>query len=62
MYSVRRDEQNRVFIDRDGTHFRYILNYLRDGAADLMCREHELRQLLREAQYYQVSKGVTRNE
>ena len=21
----------RYFIDRDGTHFRYILNYLRDG-------------------------------
>ena len=28
---VSKDEDGRYFIDRDGTHFRYILNYLRDG-------------------------------
>ena len=25
------DEDGRYFIDRDGTHFRHILNFLRDG-------------------------------
>ena len=30
-HNVLKDEDGRYFIDRDGTHFRYILNYLRDG-------------------------------
>ena len=30
-HNVIKDEEGRYFIDRDGTHFRYILNYLRDG-------------------------------
>lgn len=30
-HNVLKDEEGRYFIDRDGTHFRYILNYLRDG-------------------------------
>ena len=30
-FNVEKDEEGRYFIDRDGTHFRYILNYLRDG-------------------------------
>jgi BTB/POZ domain-containing protein KCTD7/14 len=30
-HNVNKDEDGRYFIDRDGTHFRYILNYLRDG-------------------------------
>jgi len=30
-HNVTKDEDGRYFIDRDGTHFRYILNYLRDG-------------------------------
>jgi hypothetical protein len=42
------------FIDRDGTYFRYILNYLRDGEVDLMEDEVGMKQLLREAQYYRV--------
>jgi hypothetical protein len=28
-FDLQRDDQNRVFIDRDPKHFRYILNYLR---------------------------------
>jgi hypothetical protein len=28
---LTRDDAGKIFIDRDGTHFRYILNYLRDG-------------------------------
>ena len=30
-HNVEKDEEGRYFIDRDGTHFRYILNFLRDG-------------------------------
>ncbi|MFS7972458.1 putative chromatin remodeling & transcription regulator BTB-POZ family [Helianthus anomalus] len=47
--------QGYVFVDRDGMHFRHILNWLTDGVApisnlsDLECSE-----LLREAEYYQL--------
>ena len=30
-HSTAIDEDGRYFIDRDGTHFRHILNFLRDG-------------------------------
>jgi hypothetical protein len=30
-HTTTTDHDGRYFIDRDGTHFRYILNYLRDG-------------------------------
>eukprot|EP00475_Leptophrys_vorax_P034193 TRINITY_DN54906_c0_g1_i1.p1 TRINITY_DN54906_c0_g1~~TRINITY_DN54906_c0_g1_i1.p1 ORF type:complete len:309 (+),score=19.35 TRINITY_DN54906_c0_g1_i1:850-1776(+) len=42
-----------VFIDRDGTHFRHVLNWLRDGAVPLLDVPlfHEL---MREAEYYQL--------
>lgn len=46
-----------VFIDRDGTHFRYILNYLRDGRlnTDGLPRNRQvLRELRNEATYYQL--------
>nr|GEV08412.1 hypothetical protein [Tanacetum cinerariifolium] len=45
--------QGSVFLDRDGKHFRYILNWLRNGVvpnlSDLECSE-----LLLEAEYYQL--------
>ncbi|KAL6066528.1 FH protein interacting protein FIP2 [Balamuthia mandrillaris] len=47
------------FIDRDGTHFRYILNYLRNGILalpldnKLVCTE-----LLIEAKYYQLNDVI----
>ena len=42
------------FIDRDGTHFRYILNYLRTG--QLVVPEDKIirKELLTEAEFYQV--------
>ena len=30
-HNALKDQDGRYFIDRDGTHFRYILNHLRDG-------------------------------
>ena len=47
-------EDGSYFIDRDGTHFRYILNYLRTG--QLVVPEDKVvqRKLLTEAEFYQV--------
>ena len=58
MFSGRFDtkpaEDGSYFIDRDGTHFRYILNYLR--TAQLVVPEDKIvrKELLSEAEFYQV--------
>lgn len=46
--------QNAVFIDRDGTHFRHILNWLRDGVIPLL-DPAAYTELQREAQFYQLN-------
>lgn len=43
-----------AFIDRDDTHFRYILNFLRDGSCVLPSKEQHQQELRREAEYFQV--------
>ena len=43
------------FIDRDGTFFRFIVNFLREGYLDqgtLPADHNVLREILREARYY----------
>lgn len=42
------------FIDRDPTHFRYILNYLRDGKVMLPQNEQILYEIRQEAAFYQI--------
>ncbi|KAG6738476.1 hypothetical protein POTOM_058096 [Populus tomentosa] len=42
-----------VFIDRDGKHFRHILNWLRDGVVPTLT-DAEYSELMREAVYYQL--------
>ncbi|KAL0710226.1 hypothetical protein Bca4012_017204 [Brassica carinata] len=42
-----------VFIDRDGKHFRHILNWLRDGIPPTLS-DPDCSQLLGEADYYQL--------
>jgi len=61
-HALRQDDDGAYFIDRDGTHFRYVLNYLRDGGfrrgtlpADICF----LGELCTEAEYYQLS-GLVR--
>uniref|UniRef100_A0A0D9VPR1 BTB domain-containing protein n=1 Tax=Leersia perrieri TaxID=77586 RepID=A0A0D9VPR1_9ORYZ len=49
----RHPDTGMVFVDRDGKHFRHVLNWLRDGAVPAMS-ESEYQQLLREAEYYQL--------
>ena len=57
-HSVKKEEDGSYFIDRDGTHFCYILNYLRDGGSndDMLPTDRDIqKKLLREAEYYQLS-------
>ena len=55
-FDTKPSEDGSYFIDRDGTHFRYILNYLRTGQlivpTDEMARIRD--ELLAEAEFYQV--------
>ncbi|EPS66885.1 hypothetical protein M569_07890 [Genlisea aurea] len=46
-------EKGYVFIDRDGKHFRHILNWFRDGTVPSL-EEPQISELLREAEYYQL--------
>ncbi|KAJ7976428.1 FH protein interacting protein FIP2 [Quillaja saponaria] len=46
-------EKGYVFIDRDGKHFRHILNWLRDSVVPSL-KESEYEELLREAEYYDL--------
>ena len=61
MFSGRFDskpsEDGSYFIDRDGTHFRLILNYLRSGQLVLPEDKILRRELLTEAEFYQI-KGI----
>lgn len=58
MFSGRFDtkpaEDGSYFIDRDGTNFRYILNYLRTGRLLLPGDQLVRKELLEEAEFYQI--------
>ena len=60
MFSGRFDtkpaEDGTYFFDRDGTHFRYILNYLRTGRL-LFPKDELIREELLEAEFYQI-RGI----
>lgn len=49
----------RIFIDRDGKHFRLVLNYLRDGPEVVVgVATSVLKELRREANFYQLTSLV----
>ena len=55
-HNLSKDEEGSYFVDRDGTHFRYILNYLRDGNAYIPMENQELiDELYEEVCFYQIS-------
>lgn len=58
LIGTRKDPAGNYFIDRDGTHFGTILNYLRDGDVDLPTLAFQRRQLLRECLFYQIKDLV----
>ena len=53
-FDPKPSEDGSFFIDRDGTHFRFILNYLRDGVLILPEGATALKQLQQEAEFYQI--------
>jgi hypothetical protein len=58
-YPFKPNDEGRFFIDRDGTYFRYILNFLRDGSITLPTNKETLRELTVEAQYYQIADLIS---
>lgn len=62
-FPIAYDSEKRVFIDRDGTHFRHILNYLRQAGKGwtpekLGLNKAELQQLRDEAEFYMLKPIV----
>ena len=60
-HSLTQEEDGSYFIDRDGTHFRFILNFLRDGGfreGTLPKEKAFISELLTEAEYYQIQALV----
>jgi hypothetical protein len=57
-FGIKEDEKGNIFIDRDGTHFKFILNYLREkGAEDEIVLPEDpviLKELKKEFKYYQI--------
>ncbi|CAF3499483.1 unnamed protein product [Rotaria socialis] len=49
-----RDSKNRIFIDRDGVLFRYVLDYLRNKKLSLPENFAERERLRTEAEYYRL--------
>jgi len=52
-FDLKQGNDGCYFIDRDGTHFRHILNYLRSGTAPVLSvLKTDAEEILREAEYY----------
>uniref|UniRef100_A0A6B2LU85 BTB domain-containing protein n=1 Tax=Arcella intermedia TaxID=1963864 RepID=A0A6B2LU85_9EUKA len=58
IYKIEKDEGGSIMIDRDGTHFGLILNYLRDGTLPSDLDKRTVEALLAEANYYQLSSLI----
>ena len=56
-FEMKPHEDGTFFIDRDGTHFRFILNYLRTGKLTLPDGAKFLKELTEEAEFYQI-RGI----
>ena len=53
-FEMKPSEDGAFFIDRDGTHFRFILNFLRNGELILPEGATFLKELEAEAKFYQI--------
>ena len=53
-FPMKPSEDGTFFIDRDGTYFRYILNYLRDGKLSLPEGATVIEEIEAEAEFYQI--------
>lgn len=59
VHPVLRDDDGSFVIDRDGRHFHYILNYLRDGSVPIGLSRVERIELLREVDFYSLRSLYT---
>lgn len=60
-HKLEEADDGTFFIDRDGTYFRYILNFLRGrilDSSDLPSDRHVLREIKQEADFYQLDDLV----
>ena len=48
MYPIKKQSDGTVFIDRDGRHFHYVLNYLSGNVAAAE------KKIIKEAEFYQL--------
>ena len=53
-FEMKPSEDGSFFIDRDGTHFRFILNFLRTGKLTLPEGATFIKELEEEAEFYQI--------
>ena len=56
-FTINRDKDGYVFIDRSGEHFNFILDYLHGnivGIDDILFDENTRKKLIKEAEYYQL--------
>jgi len=53
-FEMKPSKDGTFFIDRDGTYFRFILNYLRDGKLSLPEGATFLEEIQAEAEFYQI--------
>ena len=53
-FEMKPSKDGTFFIDRDGTYFRFILNYLRDGKLSLPDGATFLEEIATEAEFYQI--------
>ena len=52
-FNLKQGSDGCYFVDRDGTHFRHILNYLRSGTAPVLSvLKTDAEEILQEAEYY----------
>ncbi|OXA53115.1 BTB/POZ domain-containing protein KCTD16 [Folsomia candida] len=58
--SIPKDSKGKIFIDRDGVLFRYVLDYLRNQNIVLPENFHEKSRLKAEAEYFQL-EGLLRS-
>eukprot|EP01080_Neovahlkampfia_damariscottae_P006838 gene6838-11000_t len=57
-YPLQVDKTGKVFIDRDDTHFRKILNYLRTGVLITPLSSIDAKELLLEAEFYNLKNLI----
>lgn len=53
-FSMDKDEDGCFFIDRDGTYFHLILDWLRERRTPIVQNDYEKQRLLEEIKYYQL--------